>query len=414
MRYCSLLLLIVPTVVFPQSDFSKDYENFNQQITKFQSYREENNQKYADFLRSVWEWYDGKAPIPLPKDETPVPPKPYVDNDIEPVTISPVDVEPIAPIPQPKPVEPIREVPTPDDEYFIVDFYGAECKVRLPECARLRLKDCQNSSIADGWERLSKDAMNNAIRDCLETRIRYHLCDWAYLMLLDKIGKQYCVDNNGGTLLTAFLYCQSGYQMRLAVDGNRLVMLYGSRHQIYDKGYYNVDGTQYYPLGETSRSISICGAAFDGETPMSLLIDKEQLLGQEMTAIRAIQSERYKEVVAGSQVPQRLIEFYNEYPTSALNDNPMTRWAMYANTPLAQKTRECLYPSLKSAVDGLSGVEAAQRLLNWVQTGFVYEYDDKVWGHDRAFFAEEFYGAAVNDQGKSEECHIQDDQLSCQ
>ena len=28
-------------------------------------------------------------------------------------------------------------------------------------------------------------------------------------------------------------------------------------------------------------------------------------------------------------------------------------------------------------------------LLNWVQTGFVYEYDDKVWGHDRAFFAEE-------------------------
>ena len=28
-------------------------------------------------------------------------------------------------------------------------------------------------------------------------------------------------------------------------------------------------------------------------------------------------------------------------------------------------------------------------LLNYVQTGFEYEYDDKVWGHDRAFFAEE-------------------------
>ena len=28
-------------------------------------------------------------------------------------------------------------------------------------------------------------------------------------------------------------------------------------------------------------------------------------------------------------------------------------------------------------------------MLNWVQTAFVYEYDDKVWGHDRAFFAEE-------------------------
>jgi len=32
---------------------------------------------------------------------------------------------------------------------------------------------------------------------------------------------------------------------------------------------------------------------------------------------------------------------------------------------------------------------SASWLLYWVQTAFVYEYDDKVWGHDRAFFAEE-------------------------
>lgn len=28
-------------------------------------------------------------------------------------------------------------------------------------------------------------------------------------------------------------------------------------------------------------------------------------------------------------------------------------------------------------------------LCHWDQTGLVYEYDDKVWGHDRAFFADE-------------------------
>ncbi len=32
---------------------------------------------------------------------------------------------------------------------------------------------------------------------------------------------------------------------------------------------------------------------------------------------------------------------------------------------------------------------AASWLLYWIQTAFMYEYDDKVWGHDRAFFAEE-------------------------
>ena len=73
-----------------------------------------------------------------------------------------------------------------------------------------------------------------------------------------------------------------------------------------------------------------------------------------------------------------------------VGENIMSRWAMYANTPLAEKVREQLYPQLKAALkDSKSVEESAGRLLNWVQTAFVYEYDDKVWGHDRAFFAEE-------------------------
>ena len=67
----------------------------------------------------------------------------------------------------------------------------------------------------------------------------------------------------------------------------------------------------------------------------------------------------------------------------------MTRWAMYANTPLDEHVKEILYSALKDKIKGLSQLEAVNKLLNWVQTAFVYEYDDKVWGHDRAFFAEE-------------------------
>ena len=36
-----------------------------------------------------------------------------------------------------------------------------------------------------------------------------------------------------------------------------------------------------------------------------------------------------------------------------------------------------LYPALKEKINGLSQLEAANKLLNWVQTAFVYEYDDK-------------------------------------
>ena len=51
--------------------------------------------------------------------------------------------------------------------------------------------------------------------------------------------------------------------------------------------------------------------------------------------------------------------------------------------------RGSLYPALRRAIDGLPAKEAAECLLNFVQTAFVYEYDETVWGADRAFFSEE-------------------------
>jgi hypothetical protein len=67
----------------------------------------------------------------------------------------------------------------------------------------------------------------------------------------------------------------------------------------------------------------------------------------------------------------------------------MTRWAMYANVPMWRDTKEELYVQLKRHLNGKSQLDAVERLLNWVQTAFVYEYDDKVWGRDRAFFPDE-------------------------
>ena len=67
----------------------------------------------------------------------------------------------------------------------------------------------------------------------------------------------------------------------------------------------------------------------------------------------------------------------------------MTRWAMYANTPIEQEVQKKMYPVIKEKIAGLDEYDAVNKLLNWVQTAFIYEYDNKVWGHDRTFFAEE-------------------------
>ena len=86
---------------------------------------------------------------------------------------------------------------------------------------------------------------------------------------------------------------------------------------------------------------------------------------------------------------KNLINFYNNYPNSYIGDDFMTRWATYANAPMDEEVVNYLYPQIREKIKGMSAYDAASRLLNWVQSGFNYQYDDVVWGEDRAFFGEE-------------------------
>lgn len=141
-------------------------------------------------------------------------------------------------------------------------------------------------------------------------------------------------------------------------------------------------------------SLSLCDWAylnllFSSPKPLSLYIPLQQTFEYKPSNLRTLISKRYPDVEVRVQVNTNMIDFYNTYPTSEINGNVMTRWAMYANTPLDEHVKSQLYPKLAEKISGLNQLEAANKLLNWVQTAFVYEYDDKVWGHDRAFFSEE-------------------------
>ena len=371
--------------------FQEKYDSFKKEAHQnYASFRDECNKKYIQFLNDAWGWYYGEEPTPVP-DDNPIPPKPYEkEKEEQLVVITPQPVPAPQPKPQPKPVVPIYEKPTEDENVLAFDFYGMPVKVRFPIGLKLKLNNVKPQSIANGWEILCIDETNNTIRDCLEARIRYNLSDWAYLLFLDQVGKAFSNNTNEATLLTAFLYCQSGYQMRLAIDNDtRLKLLYGSEHHIYNQPYFKSDGVMFYPFGKISNQISICNAEFENETPLSLIIDSEQTVGNQLSDLRHIHSDKYPLLGIDSKVPIELVKFFDSYPTSQIGNNPLTRWAMYANVPLAERSKELIYPQFKELLTSNSELEAANKLLDWVQTGFIYEYDDKVWGHDRAFFAEE-------------------------
>lgn len=336
--------------------------------------------------------YKALPVISKPKDET-VPPivRPKEDEG-KPIENKPMPIEgvvaPPMPEPQPVPVAPIRELPQNDNEVNFL-FYGTTCMVRYNDKIRISLGNCRYNELAEAWEFLSTDACNNTIRDCLELRICLQLGDWAYLNLLDVFARRVYGDTNEATFLMAYIYCQSGYKMRLAMTGNKLCLLFACKHAIYETPYFNINGEQYYPYNAKGERLMVCDATFPDEKPLSLLMSAAQNLAYSASNVRMLTSKRYRDISVKVQVNKNLIDFLNTYPPSEVENNFMTRWAIYANTPMEKEVTETLYPALYKHISGLSEKEAVEELLNWVQTAFVYEYDDKVWGHDRVFFAEE-------------------------
>lgn len=385
----------MPLTVNAQVDeFRKHYDEFKQQAEyKYKNFRDEANQLYAEFIKQAWKQYKTLPAVPKPKDEA-TPPVVLPDDDREkPINTRPVPieevVEPPKPEPQPVPVEPIKEQ-SKDDREVTFNVFGTACDVRFNDKMRFTLGSGGLDAISEAWAQMSADGIcNNAIRDCLELRIRLGLSDWAYLNMLKNYAEAVYGQSDEAVLLMAYIYCQSGYSMRLGMNSGCLFMLYASKHNVYGIPYMQIDGMNFYPFDDKAEDASVCNAFFPGEKPLSLLITTEQDFSYDATAERELKAKAFTDMDVKVSVNKNLIDFYNTYPTSEIDGNFMTRWAIYANTPMEKEVRKKLYPALRNRLNGLNEIESMQRLLNWVQTAFVYEYDDKVWGEDRAFFAEE-------------------------
>lgn len=381
---------------FAQRDFKAEYEAFKQQTRKeYNDFRDRCNREYADFMRQSWAKFKSEPPIPQP-DEEPAPPIPQISTIPPTINTVPVVMDTVirAPrplnLPQPQPVEPINVTPQPTDSYYTFSFFGTPCKVRIDDRHKFTLDRTDEATLADAWQLCSDSRYDKAIHDCLELRTALNLCDYAYLEMLHELTSSLLGrDTNAANLLMAYIYCQSGYKMRLATSNDRLYMLYSTRHTIYRQSYFLLDNTAYYPYRFDGESCRICPAKFPNEQPLSLEIGKEMAFADDDTALREIKSAKYPDVKVSVSVNKNLIDFYNNYPASEIGDNFMTKWAMYANTPASRQVREKLYPALKPVIDGQNAHAAASRLLDFVQTGLRYGYDSKIWGYDRAFFADE-------------------------
>ena len=377
------------------NNFRDVYLKFKEEaFKKYNNFRDNANRQYVEFMQQAWKQFESKPAIPKPKEEQ-QPPTVYPKNDekkpIKDSLQQHVEVIPfIEPEPQPEPVSPIQETPQPAEVYHNFKFFDTEYRVRLNESHRFKLDGCNNKILSATWAKLSQSDYNNVIHDCLELREQNSLCDWAYFLMLQALSDSFFdKDTNESTMLCAYLFAQSGYQMRLGIGNQRLYIMVASKHQIYNTNLWVIDGVNYYAFNCKEKSLQICEASMPNEKPLSLIMMQLPKFKEQTTQARTLQSKRYKDICVNICSDATMVDFFQTYPSSMIGNNPCSRWAIYANTPLSESVKDQLYPVLQHQIIGCSQKEAVERLLNFVQTAFVYEYDDLVWGGDRAFFAEE-------------------------
>lgn len=384
-------------------DFKKEadarFTAFKEKKDKeFQSFRDKQNAKFAEFLRQKWNLFDGEKPQPKPKDEEITPNPPVViseEDNKKPIeeNLIPIKIV-VKPLPTPKPPKPLEEPielkPVPQEKKLLISFYGTDLYFRCNKSIMPILSLTTEDGVADFWEELS-DVANNLLKDCIENRNEYNLCDWAYYQMTKMLANNIYGDSDANVVLHAFLLNQTGFQIRLARNNNNnICLLTATDADVYGYPYWYIDATRFYCLDcKDYYQLSISNNAFPQELPLRLTIQNKILFDKIFSESRTLQSERYDFLKITSYVNKNLIDFYNEYPTFCIGDDFMTRWRAYAIAPLSDEIINNVYSDLRRFLNGKNTLDAVEFLLNFVQTAFTYEYDSKVWGKDRAFFPEE-------------------------
>ena len=420
-----------------RAEMHKDYDDFRKQALA----------EYSDFVRQAWKEFGAEPAVPAPKEQEILPQlAPGADQETaswfgkqltklgnmfkskgrkvpeqiqpaaqpkaqkkaeekKPIEVAVQEViKPEPPIKQPEPLAEVKEETFRANSYMTFEVFGTQCKVRIGENCRFKLKDVSSDAVADVIrDEFPKPQFDNMLFDCLQERKRHDFSDWAYYqMLLALTRKFYGEGTNEAVLAQAFLYSQSGYKMRLAHDDSHLYMLAATRHFIYNKLFFSLDGDWYFMLdGKQSEKLSICQASFPKESSLSLKISAAQRLAMNPTGERTLTSRKNPDFSFTIHSNKNYIDFLGTYPSSTVNNNFMTRWSMYANCPLDESIRKQLYPQMKEKLAGKSELMAVQELLWWMHGNvdlegviqdsdcFLYRYDEDVWGVDRAFFGEE-------------------------
>lgn len=250
---------------------------------------------------------------------------------------------------------------------------------------KCKLNGLNENAVADAYEALCRADYQSLLKDCAQIKSDLQLNDWAVFTLLQAASDAYCSTSNESVVMQQFLLNEMGYKARMArkANENKMVLFVAPDCQIYGHIYVVQNGQKYYDLSSTQPyQFYMCQKdSPKAKNNMDMYLKTSPGFGGgASTSTHQAKGSAAKVTVA---IPEALMAFYKAYP--------QCDYGVYAKASVNKQVEETILSSLAPYVKGKSETEAANLLINFVQTAFQYQRDEQQFGYEKPFFVEELF-----------------------
>ena len=298
-------------------------------------------------------------------------------------TTKPV-VVPVTP-PAVKPSAPTGELFTASSDKQMVNFCGQKVYVDKSLKGVCSIGNMRENAIADAYEAMCKADYKALVDDCRKVKKELNLNDWGIFLFVREASKTLCTDENAAVVMQQFLLNELGYKSKMArrADRNQMLLFVAADCQVYGHPYFTKDGLNYYNLtSNESCQFYMCQEdSPKAKSKLNMQVNHAPALNAGM--VNSVHKNRSGSVAVSVDVPKSLMEFYGSMP--------QCDYSVYVNAEVNPSVASKVLSTLAPLVNGKSEVEAANLLINFVQTGFQYATDQEQFGYEKPFFVEELF-----------------------
>ena len=333
---------------------------------------------------------------PAKPQTTPVKPQPVAPK-AEPTTPAKPQTTPVKPQPKPK-AKPAMQSSLQKEFYPSIAINYCNTKLYIDASMKgvINITSSQECAVADGYEALCRSNYKPLIANCQQAQKDFRLNDWGVFLFVKTAAEALCNDENSCIVMQQFLLNELGYRAKMARRGdrNQLLLFVATDCMVYGHPYFTKEGLNYYNINGTEAcTFYMCNQdSKKAKTPVAMRLNNVPALNSGVVSRQ--RTNKAGNVSVSVNVSKSLMDFYASMP--------QCDYGVYAKAPVAGSLAQEVLGTLRPLVQGKSEVDAANLLLNFVQTGFKYATDEEQFGFEKPFFVEElFYYPACDCEDRS-------------